>query len=418
MLRIVIAILGLLAWPLFAMARAPATTTDLFEQVKPAVIQVRILNVQTNQQSSLGSGFFVSERGLAVTNFHVVSDVVHHPERYRAEYLDELGGSGVLRVLNVDVLNDVAIVKADIRPAAVLAFAKGEMRKGERLLSVGNPRDLGLTIVEGSFSGLLQGSFYQRIHYTGSLNPGMSGGPTINADRAVVGVNVATAGNQISFLVAAQVARALLERSVALIDQPPQDFTALVRDQLKQDQAEKFDRLLDVGFQATPLGPFHVPISTAPFLRCWGDTSSRPTERYAVQTEECTVDDSTYIAADHQSTPISFRHDYIDGKKLNRWAFSSLLETFFDVVEAPKDAAADHVTPFRCEARFMESNDLKFKVAICLRSFKEYEGLYDFVFKGVTLSDQAVALHTELVLGGVSMESAERVLQRYLETIK
>lgn len=418
MLRILIAILGLFAWPWLAWARAPATTTDLFEQVKPAVIQVRILNVQTNQQSSLGSGFFVSERGLAVTNFHVIADVVHHPERYRAEYLDELGASGALRVVNVDVPNDVAIVKADIRPATVLAFAKGETRKGERLFSVGNPRDLGLTIVEGSFSGLLQGSFYQRIHYTGSLNPGMSGGPTINADRSVVGVNVATAGNQISFLVAAQVARDLFERSLALVDQPPQDFAALVREQLDQDQATKFGRLLDIGFTSTQLGPFHVPSSTAPFLRCWGDTSSRPMERYAVQTEECTVDDSTYIASDHQSTPITFRHDYIDGKDLNPWAFSNLLESFFGVVDTPRDVAGENVTPFRCEARFMQNNHLKFKVAICLRGFKEYAGLYDFVFKGVTLSNKAVALHTELFLGGVSMESAERVLQRYLETIQ
>jgi hypothetical protein len=277
---------------------------------------------------------------------------------------------------------------------------------------------LGLTIVEGSFSGLLQGSFYDRIHYTGSLNPGMSGGPTINENGLVIGVNVATAGNQIGFLVAGHVARALLERSLALVGQPVQNFTNLVREQLYHDQSEKFERLLADGFKSTPLGPFVVPSSSVPFLRCWGDESSRAAEHYAVQTEDCTVDDSTYIAADHQSTPIAFRHDYIDGKKLNRWAFSSLLETYFAATEVPRDRPGEHVTEFQCETRFVESNNLSFKVAICLRAFKEYDGLYDFVFKGVTLNNNSQAVHTELFLGGVSIENAERVMQRYLEAIK
>ena len=51
--------------------------------------------------------------------------------------------------------------------------------------------DIGLTIVQGSFSGRLQRSLYDRLHFTGSINPGMSGGPALNAQGAVVGVNVA-----------------------------------------------------------------------------------------------------------------------------------------------------------------------------------------------------------------------------------
>ena len=50
------------------------------------------------------------------------------------------------------------------------------------------------------------------ILFSGSLNPGMSGGPTLNEQGSVIGVNVATSGNEISFLVPAQYLAIILER--------------------------------------------------------------------------------------------------------------------------------------------------------------------------------------------------------------
>ena len=381
------------------------------------MVQIRILNIQTNQQSSLGSGFFVTATGSLITNFHVVADVVNNPERYRAEYVDESGATGALRIANVDVPNDLAVAIADTRPPTVLRFATREIRKGERLYSIGNPRGLGLTIVEGSFSGVLQGSLYQRIHYTGSLNPSMSGGPTINAAGEIVGVNVSTAGNQISFLVAGTVAQKLLQHSTTLLTQPPLDFAPVVRDQLDDDQNDKLLLLLDKGFRSSTLGPYQVPSSNSPFLRCWGDSYEPEKQRYSVQSEKCTVDDSTFIAANHESVLLTFRHHYIDGKDLNRWAFAKLYQSFFESIDLPSSADDEHVGTFHCETHFVDHGDLTFKVATCLRSLKKYPGLYDFALNGVALESGSAGLHTELFLGAVSIENADSIMRQYLEAI-
>src|SRR5438046_9463079 len=79
---------------------------------------------------------------------------------------------------------------------------------------MGNPLDLGFTITEGIYNGLVEHSYNERIHFTGALNPGMSGGPAVTGEGNVIGVNVATrrGGQLVSFLVPARFAAALLQR--------------------------------------------------------------------------------------------------------------------------------------------------------------------------------------------------------------
>lgn len=179
---------------------APADETErVFSDYKDNILQVRMLDQASASKASIGSGFLVDRQGFVVTNFHVIAELVHKPGQYRAEYLFEDGRSGKLELLDIDVVHDLALLKMDVTSDRFLAISTREPAKGERLFSLGNPHDLGLTIVEGTYNGQLEKSLYERIHFTGSINPGMSGGPTINRDGAVVGVNVATAGNQLVF---------------------------------------------------------------------------------------------------------------------------------------------------------------------------------------------------------------------------
>ena len=64
-------------------------------------------------------------------------------------------------------------VRSDIDPRALA----GRLPKGERIYAMGNPLDLGFTIVEGTYNGLVDKSYDERIHFSGAINPGMSGGP-------------------------------------------------------------------------------------------------------------------------------------------------------------------------------------------------------------------------------------------------
>src|SRR3569833_423155 len=145
----------------------------VFASVKDQVVQVRLIDQAGNAKTALGSGFVVSDDGRIISNFHVVSGLVNHPERFRAEYLDQKGQTGKLDLLDIDVVHDLALLRADGFPAAHFDIRSELPAMGERLYSMGNPYDLGLTIVEGNYNGLLQKSLYERIHFTGSINFGL-----------------------------------------------------------------------------------------------------------------------------------------------------------------------------------------------------------------------------------------------------
>ena len=203
-------LIGMLAIAAAAQAQ-DWSTEEIFARYKAAVVQVRIVDERGGEKSSLGSGFFISDAGEIVSNYHVVADLVEHPGQFRAEYVLDDGQTGPLTLRTVDVVHDLSLLQAENLRRPFLAIESNLPAKGERLYAFGNPYDLGMTIIEGTYNGLLEKSLYERIHFSGSINPGMSGGPTVDRNGNVIGVNVATAGNQVSFLVPAGYVLGLME---------------------------------------------------------------------------------------------------------------------------------------------------------------------------------------------------------------
>ncbi len=125
--------------------------------------------------------------------------------------------TGRLRVYAVDIRNDLAVVKADddlVLPA--LRVRTDIPRAGRARLFHRLPLNLGLTITEGVANGLVDTGFDQRIHYTGAINGGMSGGPALDAGGGVFGVNVSvvTGRQLVGFVVPARHIKPLLQRAL------------------------------------------------------------------------------------------------------------------------------------------------------------------------------------------------------------
>ncbi|HSH70947.1 MAG TPA: serine protease, partial [Deferrisomatales bacterium] len=225
---------------------------DMYAAVGDRVVQVQIIDVSSGSRAGLGSGFLVDAGGVLATNYHVIAHLVYRPGQYRAEYRTRDGLGGRLELLAVDVVRDLALLRADTLSAPPLELEPGEAARGERLFSFGNPLDLGLTVVEGTFNGYLEQSLLRKIHFTGSINPGMSGGPTVNARGRVVGINVSTAGNQVSFLVPAEHLAALVENRA----QAPGDWLETVAAQLLAHQEGFAAHILAEPLVTATLGPF------------------------------------------------------------------------------------------------------------------------------------------------------------------
>ena len=221
------------------------------------VYQILIIDKQSQEKAAIGSGFVLTSDQLLATNFHVISNAVHDPEKYRIEGKTQQGETQLLQIADFDVIHDLAILQF-IEPTELpppLEITQSDPVQGEEIYSLGNPYDLGHTIIPGTYNGLLEQSFYQKLHFSGSLNPGMSGGPAINEKSELVGVNVATSGNQISFLVPVKYLSALLEQHLergTLLDQA--QYQTTIADQLFADQNFKFDLLLNRDWQTQPLG--------------------------------------------------------------------------------------------------------------------------------------------------------------------
>jgi serine protease Do len=139
---------------------------------------------------ALGSGFFISPDGYAVTNAHVVE----HGASFKIATQD--GTTYTAKVIGADLRTDLALLKVDGRndfPSVQLA--DHEPRVGDWVIAVGNPYGLGGTVTAGIVSALgrhLDTDTYDDfIQIDAPINRGNSGGPSFDLKGEVVGVNTA-----------------------------------------------------------------------------------------------------------------------------------------------------------------------------------------------------------------------------------
>ncbi|MDB5848411.1 MAG: trypsin, partial [Rhodoferax sp.] len=237
-----------------------------YENAREKLVQIRTLVRNTNAQSSVGSGFFVSDTGLIVTNFHVASQLALEPERYRGVYVPVDGRQAEVELLAFDVLHDLALLRvkeapADKLPALVFRNPHRALARGERLYSLGNPLDIGFAVTEGTYNGLVQRSFYPRIFFGGAINPGMSGGPVLDDGGEVIGINVSKRldGELLSFLVPAEFAQALLARAAQTVPITTSAEAEVAR-QLLAHQEAMTERFLAVPFKLQQYRGYSVPV--------------------------------------------------------------------------------------------------------------------------------------------------------------
>lgn len=406
---------------LFALALTsnPARARDAeaaFAAAKDQVLQVRLIDQAGNAKNALGSGFVIADDGRLISNYHVVSGLVNHPGRFRAEYLAQDGRSGKLELLGIDVVHDLALLRAGGLSRTPLTLRAQTPAMGERLYSLGNPLDLGLTIVEGTYNGLLEKSLYERIHFTGSINPGMSGGPALDTQGSVVGVNVATAGNQVSFLVPAKYVADLLASSG---DQPldANTFDAIVAKQLLGNQDRYIGQLLGADFATSALGNYRVPGQIADYVNCWSETDQEPRRLYHSVSYSCATDENIFLSEKLYSGAIHFTHQLWSTEELSSLHFYHLLRRFASVVFAPFGGTEETMSNFRCTSDFVEHAGLTSKTTYCLRRYRQFIGLFDLYEQNLTLREDRAVLQSTLTLTGVSGDNAAVFAQRFVENI-
>jgi S1-C subfamily serine protease len=386
----------------------------IYEAAKPRLLQIRTLVDRADRQSSLGSGFAVTADGFALTNYHVVSQYVLEPATYRLEYMAPDGTRGPVVLQAIDVINDLAVVHLDKPTATFFEFdpraIAGKLPKGERLFAMGNPLDLGFGIVEGTYNGLVDYSYNERLHFSGALNPGMSGGPTVTVDGRIAGVNVAKQirGELVSFLVPARDAAALLEKARHTAPLTPEDARAEITRQLTVWQGGLVKAITDKGFRQAPYGPWRAPESAVPWLNCWARTNAdaTPKPRAILDTTQCSTRTSLFIAGDLTTGQVDFSHAHARSVDLNPFQFAAFVSR---EVQASWMGSSRRLTQPRCREDFVAfDRDAKpvLRVVFCARAYRELEGLYDVSILAVTQDRDREALISRLNMRGVTYDNA------------
>jgi serine protease Do len=413
----------LLCWHINATSQNENART-LFAENKTAILQIRIIDVTSGSKSVIGSGFVVNAEGLIATNYHVIQLAASKPDQYRIEYLSADDKTGSLQLVDVDVINDLALVTAVDLDTQPLPLALQEPPVGVPVFALGNPLDLGLTVVPGTYNGINQTSYHPRVHFTGSLNSGMSGGPTLSEAGQVIGINVSTAGNQVSFLVPVTA----LHRLIADYHGrggSAEDMTQRIGQQLFDDQEEKFTQMLAIDWPTIALGQADVIDELKPFVKCWGGSNSSSEKAQFLSADRtCISEDNVYLSGEFNSGIVEYQFFWLEADKLNALQFYTYYQRLFADFVPGNTGEEKDIGDFSCDDQFVvsgnsgDSSRRKTKTVLCARAYKDYPQLYDILFVQGTVDNSRAALLSHFTLAGVSQKNAKAFARKMMEVAK
>lgn len=202
------------------LSQSEKNTVDIVKDSKSAVVSVAISKISLSkdsgvldQSSNIGTGFVIDAQGLIITNQHVVSDL-------QADYkvVTNDGKEYTVNEIIRDDLNDIALLKIEAKDLAVLKLGNSDnLVVGQDVIAIGTPLgEYAGSVTKGIVSGLNRtvsatadwfgttAKTYEDVIQTdAAVNPGNSGGPLINSQGEVVGINFATTSgaNSISFAI-------------------------------------------------------------------------------------------------------------------------------------------------------------------------------------------------------------------------
>jgi serine protease Do len=202
---------------------APASFADLAERLMPSVVNISTTTTittngnpfpgfkfppgspfedmfkefgtpQKRKSSALGSGFIIDEKGIVITNNHVIQD--------SEDIVVRVGGDKEYKakIIGADPLSDIAVLQIDSKEKFIpVKFGNSDKaRIGDWVIAIGNPFGLGGTVTSGIISArnraLGLSRYEDYIQTDASINSGNSGGPLFDMNGDVIGINTAILG--------------------------------------------------------------------------------------------------------------------------------------------------------------------------------------------------------------------------------
>jgi serine protease Do len=398
----------------------PATALEskkIYQLHEESVFQIRVLNRETGKKSSIGSGFIVDDGYHIATNFHVISRIILEPERFYITFLTRNGREGELKLLAMDIAHDLALLVSDELLGPPIATS-GLPPKGAPVFAMGNPLDLGLSLAVGTNGGILNQTDDSRILFSGSLNPGMSGGPTFNEQGEVIGINVATARNDISFIVPSRFLNELIQNSRSIEPDSDKKLVAEVATQLIDYEKKYIDDLLSEDWPIVELRQLSVPGTISPTVRCWDNSTKLKAnalfKRYQIR---CANQNHVYLDdANKFVGNLVYEYYWLESEELNPIRFYNLYEKLNkDQIE--NHLSQEEVSNFNCDSWFVDFSGEEFKANLCRREYVEYDGVSDLLFTAAMTGHMNQGFFITIIMTGTDFEASLPLVKKFMESI-
>jgi serine protease Do len=200
-----------------AMKEVNDASALLIEKVRPTLVQV------TSGRRGAGAGIVWSSDGLIITNAHVI-------RRSKPQVIFSDGKTLPAEVLGLDRENDLAALRVEAKDLpAVEAGNSRELGSGQMVMALGHPWGIigavtsGMVVSSGRNLAGMPGGERELIAVSLHLRPGFSGGPLIDDQGRVVGVNVMMAGPEVGLAIPSHIVEEFLKAlAEATEDEAPQ----------------------------------------------------------------------------------------------------------------------------------------------------------------------------------------------------
>jgi len=143
-----------------------------------------VVTIKTNKAQ--GTGFIITDDGYLVTNAHVMEGATN------AGAITSDQEMKTLTIIGYNTEMDIALLKISGSYDSLKFDNSDDVRIGEKVIAIGNPLGLSFSVTEGIISAVdreVKGYPGRYIQTDAALNPGNSGGPLINTDGKVIGIN-------------------------------------------------------------------------------------------------------------------------------------------------------------------------------------------------------------------------------------